>query len=675
MTIPTSYSTVTYQGNGTTTAWSVPFDVKEVTDLYVYVTNRAVSPNTVTLISAADYTFTEGVVTYPKTSSISPLPSTKRITLQRRVGLTQNVNFIEQNGYFLEDWEAVADRLISIDQQQQEQLDRCVKVPIGTADSAESYLTDIQTAVTTAEAAADRAEAAVIDMPAVPFKEVFAIGGTTPFALDNSHNGYLARAAVGASGLVVNLPQMSSLSFPYLVAVKRHSGTQTLTVNPHAGDTIDGASSVTISDNGTTLIFVADDDTLAGSWTVVYAGVSVVADNTISTAKIIDAAVTTAKIADSGVTAVKILDGAVTAAKANDNTFPLAKLAQAGAATVVCNSTTSTANIGTLSMGTNTILGRVSGGLRAISIDNGHTLIDDGTLFSLTSQHGEVGGRLTASSSLPAPDVGASDWRGYSNTSVTTLYYLPYTSAHISLYDDTHSLWRLVTFSSVNVSLGSITSATVYDVFAEWNGTTSGFTMVTVAWSSQSSRGAGSPLAFQDGILVSSGTPKRRYLGTIYTTATGTTQDTYNKRYIWNMYNRVNRSWSVIDSGVTSYTYAVATTWRAKQGASTFRLETVVGYDDSAVSAFHQQPVAAGASMVAAIGIGRSTSTPDVTAGTRTTTGSCLSCGFNGRLGLGLRYLYGLEYNSGTTASTFYCSSSGIFTDPEASYMTGILRQ
>lgn len=332
MTIDTQSASATYQGDGSNRDFSIPYRVDSLTHLRVYVTNRGVTPPSVLQIAAGDYEVTgdftlgNATLTYPKSSSLTPLSSTRYLTIERVLPLVQDVSFTTANGYFLQDLEKANDATIQKVQQINERVQRAVTVPIGSGLDPDDYYATITEAVESAQAAAAQAQAAVIDMPAVPFKEVFGIGGTTPFAITQSHNGYLAVATVGAGGLVVNLPQMSSLTFPYLVALQRESGSGTMTVNAYAGDNIVGSSSKTMATNGETIMFIADNDTLAGRWTIVSHGSGSYATGSISTAMLADDSVTAEKIADGAIQSNHYADDSISTANIQDSAITATKI-------------------------------------------------------------------------------------------------------------------------------------------------------------------------------------------------------------------------------------------------------------------------------------------------------------------------------------------------------------
>jgi len=310
MTVETEKSEETYPGNGSSRNFSIPFRLDDNTKLKVYVTNKAVSPYSVTEILPSDYIVNGEFVTYPKTTSLSAISSTKSITIKRDLPLKQDTNFITLSGVYLERLEHGFDNQMMIIQQLNDKLSRAVLTPIGGGINPNTYLDRIELAKTQAQAAATVAQNATIDMPAVPFKEVFGIGGTNPFDLLQSHNGNLANASVGSGGLIVNLPKMDTLNFPYLTAVRRNSGTTSFVVNPASGDTIAGASSVPVENIGDVIIFVADDDSLSGNWTPIYCKAGIT-EGSVTESKIADLAVTTSKLDDGAVTTTKVATNAV----------------------------------------------------------------------------------------------------------------------------------------------------------------------------------------------------------------------------------------------------------------------------------------------------------------------------------------------------------------------------
>ena len=148
-------------------------------------------------------------------------------------------------------------------------------------------------------------------------------------------------------------------------------------------------------------------------------------------------------------------------------------------------------------------------------------------------------GRLSGQSSVPVPTTSVTD--------VTTLYYTPYVGNRCAVYDGTD--WRHYTFSELSLSLGTDAANTNYDVFIyATNGST--LALERTAWTNQFDRTTN--LTRQHGILVRTGAATRRYLGTYRTTATiGETEDSVERRLIWNFYHRVPRLMRVLDDSAS----------------------------------------------------------------------------------------------------------------------------
>lgn len=135
-------------------------------------------------------------------------------------------------------------------------------------------------------------------------------------------------------------------------------------------------------------------------------------------------------------------------------------------------------------------------------------------------------GRLTLASGVPL---------NFDNqTGKTTLYYTPYNGNVILLY--VAGAWKFKTFAELSLSLSGYVADKNYDIWMYDNSGTP--TLESTVWTNNTTRATA--LAYQDGILVKSGDPTRRYLGTIRTTATtGQCEDSISRRFVWNMYNRV----------------------------------------------------------------------------------------------------------------------------------------
>ena len=156
MTLATSSSTVSYQGNGSTVQFPFAFPVLSPSHLVVVQTDTTQSPNVPTALTAAQYsvsgigTATGGTVTLP-----APLAAGMVLTINRVVPYTQNTSIVNQGGFYPDVLENALDYLTMEVQQLAEQASRTVLVPVGSGTDPSSYLTNVQSAAATAVAQAN----------------------------------------------------------------------------------------------------------------------------------------------------------------------------------------------------------------------------------------------------------------------------------------------------------------------------------------------------------------------------------------------------------------------------------------------------------------------------------------------------------------------------------------
>ena len=167
-----------------------------------------------------------------------------------------------------------------------------------------------------------------------------------------------------------------------------------------------------------------------------------------------------------------------------------------------------------------------------------------------------------------------------------TLYYVPYNGNRISLYDVGGAAWIRYTVAIVTNSLAALTTGKNYDVFAYANGgvVTNDF----VVWTDDNNRAT--ELAFQDGILVKSGSVDRKYVGTIRILTTGAAcEDSTVRRFVWNYWNRKTAP-AMRTTTTASWTYATAS-WRLANAVSSNIIEFVVGEAEDEMRASGVQTV------------------------------------------------------------------------------------
>jgi hypothetical protein len=215
-----------------------------------------------------------------------------------------------------------------------------------------------------------------------------------------------------------------------------------------------------------------------------------------------------------------------------------------------------------------------------------------------------VNGRLTLSSTLPVTTTDV--------TGAGTIYFLPFRGNRLTLWNGSGPKRYALPAAGLSLSLSGLTSGLPYDVFVYDAGTnvSPSLTLVAVAWTNATTRATA--LANQDGAYVLSGTPTKLYLGTFYTTGTGTTEDSVLNRCVWNYHNRVRRPMARFES-TSTWTYASATFHQAN-GSTANQLAAVVGVAEVTFSGRVACLIQcnSGAPVGGAVSIGTdSTTTPD----------------------------------------------------------------
>lgn len=234
------------------------------------------------------------------------------------------------------------------------------------------------------------------------------------------------------------------------------------------------------------------------------------------------------------------------------------------------------------------LIGNGTGAIQVTSAGtSGQVLTSNGAGVDPTFQDAAGGGtinsiqdfRLTLQSGTPVMTT--------DQTAKTTLYLTPYKGNSIALYNG--SSWDLVTSAEVSLSLSGYTSSSNYDIWAYNNSGT--LTLESTIWTNSTTRATA--LAYQNGVLVKSGTTTRRYIGTIRTTGTtGQCEFAFGTRAasgtqaarlnVWNYYNRVNVSARVSDS-TSSWSYTTGT-WRSANNDTGNRVSFICGVSEDCFS-------------------------------------------------------------------------------------------
>jgi hypothetical protein len=262
--------------------------------------------------------------------------------------------------------------------------------------------------------------------------------------------------------------------------------------------------------------------------------------------------------------------------------------------------------------------------------------------------------RLTPTSGTPVVTGDAN--------AVGTLYMTPYNGNQIALYNGTR--WNVRTSAEISISLASTSANNAYDVFCYDNAGTP--TLELQVWSTATARSVA--LVYQDGVLVKSGAPTRRYLGSFYCHTNGQTASSLTNtgattgRYIFNYYNRVLLRMQRFES-TASWAYTGG--YRQANGSTVNQLNFFIGVVEDAV-ACSQTGLAninsANSGALTAIGLNSTTSPLNGSVAFLNSQiinyATYASSTINATPTLGLNYLSWMEYGN-AAGCTFFGSTYG----------------
>ncbi len=305
-------------------------------------------------------------------------------------------------------------------------------------------------------------------------------------------------------------------------------------------------------------------------------------------------------------------------------------------------------------------IGTTSDGTAALSTltaGTGVSITNAANSITISASGGGVGtalpstieGRITVQTGVPVP---TSD-----QTAKATLYFTPSTLQGIATTNGNLTLYNgsaliNVAYTQLSLGLSGLTSGKNYDVFVDYN-SGSPQIVLSAAWASDSTRT--DAIGLQSGLLIKSGTPAYRWVGTIRTTGTTTTEDSQSKRYVWNAFNRVQRI--LLASDTTQHSYSTST-WRAWNNSSANKVECVVGSIELpiAIHIFSGQD-SSGPNGEAAASLNWTSGTPGgpVTALSQSTTGYTGHADVRQSLPvLGYNFIAVIENGGGSGTQTFY---------------------
>ena len=267
-------------------------------------------------------------------------------------------------------------------------------------------------------------------------------------------------------------------------------------------------------------------------------------------------------------------------------------------------------------------------------------------------------------------------------TSQSTIYLVPClceAGSCLAITTGVATLWNgtdAVDFATTQLSkvLSSLTSGANYDVFLDYNGGSPQL-VLSAAWSTDIARTDALSSQYdstrQVTLLIKSGTPAYRWVGTIRTTSTTTTEDSAAHGFVWNAYNRVLKFLSVNDS-TDSWTWNSASWHQANATPTNHQVDYVVGDASMLIRATVQSGSNGTAGAAGAVGIGIDATNAnsaqvfnDMSMGA--TQGNLIGrADYQGYPGLGYHYIAWIEYARAGTMT--FLGDSGV-----ASMKSGIL--
>lgn len=150
-----------------------------------------------------------------------------------------------------------------------------------------------------------------------------------------------------------------------------------------------------------------------------------------------------------------------------------------------------------------------------------------------------------------------------------TVYWVPCGGNAVTLYDGAQ--WNIRTSSQISIAVPAVANQ-MQDVFVYDNAGAP--TLELLAWTTDVLRATA--VVYQDGILVKSGVPTRRYVGSFRTTTVASqTEDSLAKRLVYNYYNRVRRPLIRLEVNAT-WNYSLAA-YRQVNGSATNQVAAVMG--------------------------------------------------------------------------------------------------
>lgn len=203
----------------------------------------------------------------------------------------------------------------------------------------------------------------------------------------------------------------------------------------------------------------------------------------------------------------------------------------------------------------------------------------------------EPGGRLTLTAGTPVTTGNV--------TGATTVYYVPYASSKVPLFDGT--TWSLFDIGSSGLSQttldntkspAAVANNSVYDLFI-WNDSGTVRLSRGPLWTSDTARGTGAGTTelqqvngrWVNKVSITSGPAAQcgLYVGTIRSDGSAQINDSLTKRHVWNTHHRVARTMRATDAAST-WGYNTGTLRQANANAAN-QLDYVQGLSEDPIKA------------------------------------------------------------------------------------------
>jgi hypothetical protein len=347
MSLASTTNRIDYTGNGATSVYSFPFKIFAKSELQVTVRNT--SNVETTLVLNTDYTIPDAGVGSgaPSGSSITlvsagqawltagNLTSNYKLSMRRVRALTQETDIRNQGDFYPEVHENQFDKLVMNDQQQQDEIDRSLRMPetvpvatfspelpatfvganrcvVRTNSSGNGFelgpsSTDIENAATNAAAAAvsatnaatsatnaatsetnaaASAASAAASLASAFFRDVVYItNADSPYTITQAlHNGKLISINSSGGAVAITMPEISTLTPPFNVGFLINTAGNNVTISRSGTDTIAGATTKVFSAVATGCQLVADTGAAPDDYSVMDFGS--VADGSVTYAKL-----------------------------------------------------------------------------------------------------------------------------------------------------------------------------------------------------------------------------------------------------------------------------------------------------------------------------------------------------------------------------------------------------